>query len=359
MDTRVTLATLLALLAAPATSVASAAREPYLALRTGLKCSACHTNVTGGGNRTRFGNIYAQTALPRQGGTVLSKALTDYLSIGWDLRAEASATFRESTPRTSLGIDVAQVYLAARLLNDRITLYIDETVGPDRATSREAFAMVRWLPGNGYAKVGKFLLPYGLRLQDDAEFIRARTGFTYFTPDQGVEVGLEPGPLSLSLALTNGEAGAAESNSGKQITSRAELVFRRGRIGASASQNYRIDSRLDVVGAFGGVSFGPLVLLGEVDYIRDNPDVGSELEQIATYAEVDWLVSRGVNLKITYGYLDPNLDGVDNQQIRARFGVEAFPVQFIRLAVFYTLLEDIPQATGDRDRASLEAQVHF
>ncbi|KKK53869.1 hypothetical protein LCGC14_3090480, partial [marine sediment metagenome] len=54
-------------------------------------------------------------------------------------------------------------------------------------------------------------------LVDDAEFIRQRTGFNYFTPDEGVEVGIEPGPLSLFMSLTNGTQGADENNSGRLV----------------------------------------------------------------------------------------------------------------------------------------------
>ncbi|HEX9730176.1 MAG TPA: hypothetical protein VGA37_16900 [Gemmatimonadales bacterium] len=348
-----------AVLAGAASPAGTEAVEPYLSIRTGLKCSQCHTNVTGGGNRTAFGSVFAQTALPWRTSAVVGKALNDVLSVGWDLRAEASGTLRRSTPRTTMGLDVAQVYLEARLLRDRITLYIDETVGPDRAASREAFAMARHLPGNGYAKAGKFLLPFGFRLQDDAEFVRERTGFTYFTPDQGVEVGFEPGPLALSVALTNGSAGAAENNSGKQVSSRAAVVFRHGRIGASAATNRETASRRSVVGGFGGMTVGPLVVMGEVDYIRDAPDAGNDMRQLAAFAEADLAATRGFNIKATYGYLDPNLDVDENQRVRARFGLEAFPVPFVRLAMFYLFLEDIPQARGDLDRVSLEAHLHF
>ena len=343
-----------------AAAATSAVAEPYLSVRTGLKCSQCHTNVTGGGNRTDYGAIFAQTQLPmRPAGTVVRKALTDFLSVGWDLRLDGSGTFKAATPRTAIELEEAQLYVAARLLEDRVMLYIDQTVGPDRAVAREAFGMVRRLPGNGYAKAGKFLLPYGLRLQDNAEYVRERTGFSYYTPDQGVEVGLEPGPLTVSVALTNGSVGAAENDNGKEITSSAAVIFRHWRVGASASRNSAAGNRRDVMGSFGGVTLGPLALLGEVDYVRDTPAQGDTVRQLAAYAEANWLVRRGLNAKVTYGYLDKNLDVAEDQKVRARFGLEFFPVAFVRLAGFYTLLSDIPQATTDLDRWSLEAHLLF
>jgi hypothetical protein len=338
---------------------APAAAEPYLALRTGLKCSSCHTNVTGGGNRNAFGGIYAQTQLPMRPGTVISRSLVEFLQIGADLRVEGSGTFEESTPQTSMGLDVAQLYAAAELLESKLVLYIDQTVGPDRAVAREAFGMVRRLPGESYIKAGKFLLPYGLRLQDDAEYIRERTGFSYYTPDQGVEVGFEPGPLAFAVALTNGNAGAVENDDGKQVTSSAAVVFRRFRVGASASLNEGTDQRREAVAGFGGVGIGPLALLGELDYVRDSPVQGDTVRQLVAYGEADWLLVRGLNAKVTYGWLDPNMDIAENERVRARFGLEAFPTPFLRFAGFYTLLQDIPQAASDLDRWSVEAQVVF
>lgn len=340
-----------------ATAVAPAAAEPYLAVRTGLKCSACHVNRSGGGGRNDFGAAYGQNQLPAANGTFVSRRLGDVFALGFDLRAYATGFFRDVDPRTALDVDEAQLYLEARLLDRALAFYLDETVGPNRAAGREVFALLERLPLNGYAKVGKLLLPFGWRLKDDAEFIRDRTGFTYQTPDVGVELGIEPGPLSLVVSVTNGSQGAVEDNSGKQVTSTAQVVTPRVRVGASASRNEGA-ARRDALGAFGGVSVGPVVLLGEVDYVRDRLSTGTR-EALAGYVEGDVLLRRGLNAKVTYGYFDRNLDVDEDDRYRMRFGLEVFPRPFVQLSGFYVLEENIPQATDDLDRAILELRLFF
>ena len=349
---------------AAALVVTGAVAEPYLAIRTGLKCQQCHVNRTGGGGRSDFGSIYAQTMLPLKTGDVRSRAINDVLSVGFDVRTVFQGTFGSSTPRTSLGLDVANAFVEARLLNRALTLYVDETLGPGRAIAREAFALVQISPLNAYAKVGKFLLPYGLRIQDNAEYVRQQTGINYTTPDQGAEVGIEPGPLSLFVAVTNGAQGAAENDNAKQVTGTAALVFPRFRVGASASHNGGGTTR-NMAGGFGGLRLGPLGVLGEADYIEDRTG-GQMAKQFVGFAEGDLAIRPGINVKVTYGYLDPYLDlrtpggqSVAGQKVRMRFGLETFPVQFLRLAAFYTLLQDVPQATNDLDRFSVELHVHF
>jgi hypothetical protein len=68
--------------------------EPYLAVQLGLKCGQCHVNPTGGGLRTTFGDIFAQTVLPAEH---LDTALDNwtgqvgpYFRVGGDLRFDAS-----------------------------------------------------------------------------------------------------------------------------------------------------------------------------------------------------------------------------------------------------------------------------
>src|SRR2546430_15435954 len=70
--------------------------EPYLAVQTGFKCGQCHVNPTGGGERTVFGNVFAQTQLAANridtGADVWTGEINRFLSIGGDVRAQAQYT---------------------------------------------------------------------------------------------------------------------------------------------------------------------------------------------------------------------------------------------------------------------------
>ncbi len=332
--------------------------EPYLAVRTGLKCAQCHVNRTGGGGRNDFGSAWAQTQLPMRPAAVRRRALNDWVSLGLDLRALVSGSLTESTPRTAVEMSEAQIQLEARLIPNLLALYVDQTLGPDRAVAREVFGLVERLPLNGYAKAGKFLLPYGWRLWDDEAVIRAETGFTYQTPDLGLEVGIEPGPLSWSLAVSNGSVGAAEGDDQKMITSSAVVTLPRFRVGASASRNGAPGSHRDVVGGFGGFRLGPLAVLGEADWILESFDAQADRDQFVAFVEGDWLVRRGLNAKLSYGYHDPNLDIVEDQRVRVRAGLEVFPISFLQLSAFFIRLDNAGDAT-DQDRATFEVHLHF
>lgn len=346
--------------------------EPYLALRTGLKCASCHVNRTGGGGRNAFGNIWAQTQLPIKTLPVRQRGLNDWLSIGLDLRALGSWNVKEGSaaedmPTTAFEVTDAQVQLEARLIGDRLAFYIDQTLGPQRAVAREAFGIVEGLPLNGYAKVGKFMLPFGWRLWDDGEFIRSETGFTYLTPDIGMEVGIEPGPFSWFVSLTNGSDGSAEGDSHKKLASSASVTFRSLRVGASASHNSSGSKETNVVGSFAGFSVGPIAVLGEVDAIFDSFADTSQAknDQLLAFIEGDVLLHRGVNLKITHGFHDPTAgfrDGAgtteEDQRARTRVGLEVFPVNFVQVSAFYTRLDNAGDP-ADLDRVSLEFHIHF
>jgi hypothetical protein len=359
-----------AALVLPLTAISA---EPYLAVRTGLKCAQCHVNRSGGGGRNAFGNAWAQTQLPMRTVGVRSRSLSDWVAIGFDLRALGSwnagvgEDLQGAVPATAIEITDAQVQLEARLIDNRLAFYVDQTLGPERAYARELFGLIERLPMNGYVKAGKFLLPYGWRLWDDGEFIREESGFTYRTPDLGVEFGVEPGRLSWFVAVTNGSVGASEGNSGKMISSTASFTFPGFRVGASAARNRGDGFTTELVGAYAGLSVGPVALLGEVDAVFDSfDDVNTNRKDgLLAFVEGDVLLRRGMNLKITHGFHDPTASirsGVEavaeDQRARTRVGLETFPVSFVQVSAFYTRLDNAGDGR-DVDQVSLELHLHF
>ena len=136
--------------------------EPYLAVRTGLKCGQCHVNRTGGGGRNAFGSAWAQTQLPMRTAAIRSRSLNDWVAVGLDLRtlgawnADVGSGLDGATSRTTLEITDAQIQLEARLIDNTLAFYVDRTVAPDRVVAREAFALYERLPLEGYVKAGKF-----------------------------------------------------------------------------------------------------------------------------------------------------------------------------------------------------------
>lgn len=392
-------------------SIASAAEvraEPYMAFREGYPCSVCHVNRTGGGKRTAFGLVYAQTSLPlwMPSGGFVSAELNDNISVGANLRldtqwhmARDACWRREGATRWRCGsrppgdddlaveelIDAepnrvafefaeANMYFETKLLGDHVSLYVDTEM---RGGLREAMVLAQNLagPAHLYVKAGQFLLPYGIRLLDDGAFIRGPTGVNYSIRERGVEVGVEPGPFAVHVALTNG----FEADHPNRLSALASGAFDLGwlgkvRAGASASYSrYTIDIGPDdstrfenlKVGGFAGLSIGRFTLLGEYDLIRDTPSPHEDAApdsraQHVVFAELNFLVMRGLNLKAGLDLWDPDRSVSNNERSRFAFGVEMFPAQFLQLSLFYRNNRDIPQHVKNNvDEVIFQAHAFF
>ena len=266
--------------------------EPYLAIQEGYKCSKCHVNMTGGGKRNDFANIYVQTRLAKNffdwrnigknaddadeenplrtdsKSSFFSGRLNDYIAIGADFRWLAERTETPDSPSENVFNQRKQnIYLEIDLIPERLLFYSTFAGGGD---AQEIFGLVQGKVWNEpyYLKVGQFFLPYGLRLQDDTAFVRAVTGFTYGTTDVGVEIGFEPGPWALHLAVSNGTGSSQETDNSKRLTASAAYVAKYFRLGGSYSSNKNTDgSDTDIYGLHGGAQFGRLgvLLAGDVD----------------------------------------------------------------------------------------------
>lgn len=343
----------------------SAQAEPYLAIQEGYKCSKCHVNMTGGGKRTDFANIYVQTRLSNKfldwrnigkdnseneddeenpvktdsKSSFFTGRLNDYIAIGADFRGLLERTETPENPSENVFNQRKQnIYLEINLIPERLLFYTTFAGGGD---AQEIFGLVKGdlLHEPYYLKVGQFFLPYGLRLQDDTAFVRAVTGFTYGTTDVGVEIGYEPGPWALHLAVTNGTGSSQETDDSKRLTASAAYVAKYFRVGGSYSSNKNTDgSDTDIYGLNGGAQFGRLGILLAGDVIDD-----STTEQRVGIVEFNFLVVRGNNVKLSYEYHDPDLDIFENANERYSLVYEPFLNQFTQIRTGVRVNDGIPQ----------------
>ncbi|MBF0350481.1 MAG: hypothetical protein HQM11_05585 [SAR324 cluster bacterium] len=336
--------------------------EPYIAIREGYKCSKCHVNITGGGKRTDFGNIYVQTRLPQyfvqwaspgdQTEPVeeeLSSAqkkkkeeqpeeippqqnlyngnVNDFFSIGGDIRAELRYLEEPGQDKTH-GFKLSKTLLYYRIdfIPDQAFLYVDQS---DVANIRENFAMFRGTEYDAYLKVGRMFLPSGFRLQDDDAYVRAVSGFTYGLSDEGFEVGVEPGPFSFSLAVTNGG-----TEIDKQTSFYGYMIGEPGMIGFSQSVK-KSESSKHVMNIFAGFNAGRLTGLAQVDKIEEDQDGSPKLEKQVGFLELNVMLYKGANLKLTYDFHDPNINEEDDTEARMSIAYEPFLTQFFQIRTGY------------------------
>lgn len=372
---RATLAALVLVLAAPA-----AYAEPYLAVREGMPCSACHVNITGGGKRTdlvnthindllRISRVFGPVSRPRE---YFTGEINEYLGLGANLRSAYTAEFRDR-PDANGQVDNDKIfrdrlhrndldttgflYAEMRLVPGYLTLYIDQDV--INTDTREAFAMVQGiLPWNGFIKAGRMFLPYGLQIQDDRAFIRQDT-FNFNAKEAGLQVGFEPEPFTVIASVSNGPAGDRDV----RFTGTAYTLFtdvplvRNVLFGSSFSRVGSTTGDQMVFGFFTGTNIERLTLLGEVDF-RDDAGRGGHF---VAYGEANYLFFDWLNFKTTVDFADSDRLGSefrDDAKNRVSFGFEPFINRFLQTRVFYRFSNGI-RSLPERNRGELLAEVHL
>lgn len=127
-----------------------AAAEPYLAARAGQKCMGCHVNPTGGGLRNAAGNAYAQNELAARridtGEWTWLGEVNRFFALGGDFRGNATHTDFSNAPDEdpAFAVDELRLYLDLRVIPDRLSVYVDQRLGPGDSRNLEAYARL-WL----------------------------------------------------------------------------------------------------------------------------------------------------------------------------------------------------------------------
>ncbi|MEK7850531.1 MAG: hypothetical protein AAB275_01490, partial [Deltaproteobacteria bacterium] len=179
-----------------------------------LSCGVCHVNQSGGMLRSDSGFVFGTKALPWktdipediQSGLKVIKD-NRFLTLGGDFRGLILS--REGSDTNPLFFPMqADLYVNANV-GKHIALLTQ--IGMERggnAAVREEFLMLKDFPYNSYIKAGKFIPPYGLRLDDHTAFIRTKIAFDHSQPGSyvsGYEVGAEPVLLFARLSQFNAD----------------------------------------------------------------------------------------------------------------------------------------------------------
>jgi len=304
------------------------------------------------------------------------------LRIGSDIRV--AALFSKSTLAFPMQFDVnamlhpvhhatALVNVGARGQSSGYSATIDDSHTP---YFRELFAMTNEWPFQVYAKAGRFVPSYGLRLDDHTSRIRREFELDGSLPESrvtGVEVGAAPNYpfVQASWFRMNSkyedpdpwdifdldDGWGAALNAGYR-----ELGWS---VGASALARRRpLDEGGDtdtygVYGVFNPWFYQrniPLTFQGEIDTGTYQRASGSEATHLVWYGEVDWSVWNGVNLLFAYDWDDPDRDVIDDHVGRYQLGVQLIPYPGVTLDGRVRAL-DVATASGDG--ADLFLQLHF
>ncbi len=332
--------------------------EPYISVRSGQPCHACHSNGTGGGLRTAFGSAYAVNTLSAR--PLVEQSFDPELGIFEGLRLGGNARysarqFDADDADGNLEFSTDRVSLYGHLqLNRMVGLYIDQQVAPGGSLNREAWARLsreQW-----YLKVGKFFLPYGWRLEDDTAFVRQVTGINFATPDNGLEFGYEGAALQGQLAVTNGAGGGSEIDDGKFVLARGNWIGALGQLGLSVGFNDADNGERLLLGLTAGLNTGPLAWLLEYDRIVDSIPGQDDEEQDIALLEADWLIARGHNLKFTAEWQRPD---AGDERTRGSVVWEYFPWSYTQLRTGVRVQRSDNPRFVEGEEYFLQAHIYF
>lgn len=369
--------------------------EPYLALRSGVKCNGCHVNVTGGGMRTSFVSAHARDILKYPNWfddltkpiEAFDGSINDYVAIGADLRATAALifqdnpqdgrvsnnkVFRSRLDEVDVDVNQATTYLNVSPIPDLLEFYVDLRVAPT-TDAREAWGML-YLPMDFFLKAGRMFLPYGLQIQDDQSFIRggrngsANAGFNFDLRQAAVQLGWASGPWMVVGAVSEG-AGDRDA----QVTASVSGLFRdvplvdNVFIGASGNRNGGREETFQFAG-FGGFAIGRFIYLGEVDFI--DRKVADPADPMAGrphrggfihYSEANYLFFDWLNMKLTFDYADYDGDlsvRADDSEHRFGIGLEPFLARFVQTRLFYHVTNGV-ESNPSHNQGILSAEIHL
>jgi len=312
-----------------------------------LGCSACHLNPTGGMVRNRTGLYFGTHTLNMvkvpQDFVPIAGRLSDLgetVMLGGDFRTVHLFTDKSGETESYYFPMQADLYAGIRVMK---YLSLQMQAGIERggnAAVREYFALVHGLPYNLYAKAGKFIPPYGLRLDDHTAYIRNATGLDQSKPGSyygGLEMGIEPLVLYAQAAYfyEDSPPRAKTEDIRKGFSAMAGWRGLWLQLGGSLMkvENFEIPAPFTTVdrtmyGVSGSLRFRNISYMLEYDRIEDETNASGYISTIAnriSFNELDYLVIEGLNVKLRYETIDPDTAAVKTYRRTAAVDIRPYP----------------------------------
>ena len=333
--------------------VVPASAMPLYASREGATCISCHIDPNGGGIRNEFGFNYGKNRHSieeeeKWAKYTVNPQLNDWIRLGLDARFMYYASHIQDgrTVAPSTFFPMQGNLRVAISPHDQLTIVgsqgivVDVPGFPAPYVAREIYGLIQGLPKNIYIQAGRFRLPFGLRQEDHTSFLR---GFTFLLYDsQSEDAGIEVGSVGPNwfgqFSFTNGGppfAENAQTVAGK--LGRASKTFQ-----AAVSGYHRFSEPFGVTvnrwSVYGSATRGPVTLLGEYGGGTTKSGLGT-VNTDAFFGEVDYRVSRGVNLRGKYDWLEPDKESGDNVS-RIVGEVDWAPMPFTEIKLSYRAYND-------------------
>lgn len=336
--------------------------------RCRLSCGVCHVNPSGGMLRHDAGFVYGTRALPWnaaipediQAGLDTVKN-NKFLTLGGDFRFLLLS--REGSKTDPLFFPMqADIYANANV--GRHVAFLAQ-MGMERGGNsavREAAGMLHNFPYNSYLKAGKFVPPYGQRLEDHTAFIRDKLGLNHSKPEayvSGYEIGAEPVLFYARFSQFNSDV-TPQAGAGKIPRGISGEAGWRGLWLHFGGSYLDINDYFDATtagivdrkayGAFGALRLkwvpylDRLTYLFEFDRRRDHDQNGKDADANITFNELDYKLVRGANIKLRYETYEPDKGAADNiERKRYVMGVDLYPYPFTELNIQYRINKEEPE----------------
>jgi hypothetical protein len=240
---------------------------------------------------------------------------------------------------------------------------------------REGFVLLHEAPANLYAKAGRFVPQFGLRVEDHTAQHRRAFEQDGSVPDvrvTGVEVGANPNypflsaawfrstsqgrvPSSFDIFDTDQGTGVA-LNLGYRETGwslgGSALLHRRPVIEGGDATSYAL------YGSFNPWFYRrslPLTYQAEYDYGRFQRASGLETKRAGFWHELDWRAGNGVDLLFSQDWVDPDTEVLDDHAFRVGAGIQITPLPGVTLDTRVRALFPAAGSSG----ADVFTQIHF